>query len=149
MDLSRPYYCLPHDPLLAKMKAYGFSSDNLKLIHSYLCGRKQRVKIRSTCCSWQEIKPGVPQESVLGPFLLKLFLHNFFYDMQHSQVCNFADYDQSRRMSSLLLAFDVRIPWERGWTMTQSMHVSKTKITSKSTISYNSFILCDLNYCQL
>ena len=53
MVLSKAYDCLPHDLLLAKMEAYGFSVDSLKLIHSYLVGRKQRLKIGSTCSSWQ------------------------------------------------------------------------------------------------
>ena len=48
MDLSKAYDCLPHDLLLAKMEAYGFSTESLKLIHSYLVGRKQRVRIGST-----------------------------------------------------------------------------------------------------
>ena len=91
MDLSKAYDCLPHDLLRAKMEAYGFSADNLKLIHSYLVGRKQRVKIGSTRSSWQEIKSGAPQGSVLGPFLFNLVMTDFFFGMQQSQVCNFAD----------------------------------------------------------
>ena len=50
MDLSKAYDCLPHDLLLAKMEAYGFNIDSLKLMHSYLLGRRQRVKI-GTCFS--------------------------------------------------------------------------------------------------
>ena len=36
---------LPHDLLLLKMKAYGFSENALKLIKNYLSNRKQCVKI--------------------------------------------------------------------------------------------------------
>ena len=91
MDLSKAYDCLPHDLLLAKMEAYGFSADSLKLVHSYLVRRNQRVKIGSMCSSRQEIKSGVIQGSVLEPFLFNSFINDFFYVMQHSQVCNFAD----------------------------------------------------------
>ena len=45
MDLSKAYDCVPHDLLLAKMEAYEFSIDSLKLMHSYFVGRRQRVKI--------------------------------------------------------------------------------------------------------
>ena len=44
-DLSKVFDCLPHDLLVAKLHAYGFDIQSIRLIHSYLTGRKQRVKI--------------------------------------------------------------------------------------------------------
>ena len=93
MGLSKAYDCLPHDLLLAKMEAYGFSIYCLELVHSYLVGRKQRVKIDTSFSAWQEIKSGAPQGSVLGHFLCTLYINNF-YAFQHSQVYNFA-YDNT------------------------------------------------------
>ena len=49
------------------------------------------MKIVTSFSTWQEIKSGIPQGSVLGAFLLRLFINDFFYEIQHSQVCNFAD----------------------------------------------------------
>ena len=44
-DLSKAFDCLPHDLIVAKLHAYGFSIESLKLINSYLTERKQRVKM--------------------------------------------------------------------------------------------------------
>ena len=61
-DLSKAFDCLPHDLLLAKLNAYGFSLPALRLVQSYLSNRKQRTKIKSEFSSWEEILFGVPQE---------------------------------------------------------------------------------------
>ena len=39
-DLSKAFDCLPHDLLVAKLHAYGFDIQSVRLIHSYLTGRK-------------------------------------------------------------------------------------------------------------
>ena len=44
-DLSKAFDCIPHDFLIAKLEAYGFHIDALKLIHDCLSNRKQRVKV--------------------------------------------------------------------------------------------------------
>ena len=62
-------------------------------MHSYLVGRRQRVKIVTSLSTWQEIKSGALQGYVLGPFLFILFINDYFYKIQHSKVSNFADDD--------------------------------------------------------
>ena len=51
-DLSKAFDCLLHDLLIAKLHAYGFEIDSLRLIYSYLVGRKQRVKIDIEYSTW-------------------------------------------------------------------------------------------------
>ena len=60
-DLSKAFDCLSHDLLIAKLKAFGFSYEALKLIYSYLSTRSQRVRVNSHYSSWSEIESGVPR----------------------------------------------------------------------------------------
>ena len=65
MDLSKAFDTLNHDLLIAKLYAYGYGKDALKLIKSYLSNRWQRVKINESYSSWAALLVGVPQGSVL------------------------------------------------------------------------------------
>ena len=44
-DLSKAFNCLPLELLIAKLDAYGLDKSSLKLIHSYLSNRKQRLNV--------------------------------------------------------------------------------------------------------
>ena len=73
-DLTKAFDCIPHDLIIAKLEAYGFHIDALKLIHDYLSNRKERVKVSDAYSSWKDMFYDVPQGSIFGP-LLSIYIY--------------------------------------------------------------------------
>ena len=73
MDLSKAFDTINHDLLLAKLRAYGFSTSALNLLYSYLKYRKQKVVINNKTSSSDVVIASVPQGSVDGPLLFNFF----------------------------------------------------------------------------
>ena len=91
MDLSKAFDTINHELLIAKLEAYGFTQSALEILLNYLKDRWQRVKINTSFSTWSELLMGVPQGSVLGPFLFNLYINDLFYQITNTLPCNFAD----------------------------------------------------------
>ena len=47
-DVSKAFDCICHNLLIAKLKAYGFNRNALKLIYDYLSDTSQKIKVSSS-----------------------------------------------------------------------------------------------------
>ena len=91
MGLSKAFDTIKHDSLIAKLKAYGFSKEALKLMKSYLKNWKQKVQINNKFSSERDIIAGVPQGSIDGPLLFNLFINDLVFFIEQCTLSNYAD----------------------------------------------------------
>ena len=107
-DLSKAFDCLPHDLIIAKLNADGFSLPALNLILNYLVNRKQRTKINDSYSPWSDILFGVPQGSILGPLLFNIFLSDLFLIVKDVNIASYADdntlYDSCDTIEEVILS---------------------------------------------
>ena len=117
MDLS--FYCIFHDLLLAKLRAYGLSVDAITFIYSYMKRIKQGVKINETESLFKILLLGVPQGSILGPILFNIVINDLLFFVNEAKQANFADdnmiYAAKRDLNELLRLLEkeseVAIKW--------------------------------------
>ena len=91
MDLPKAFDYIPHDLIIGKLPAYGIERETLRLVYSYLKGRKQCVKINNNYRDYNEIISSVPQGSMLGPILFNVSINNLFFFIEIASMNNFAD----------------------------------------------------------
>ena len=92
MDLPKAFDTINHDFLLAKLRAYGFSTSVLNLLYGYLKYRKRKVVKNSKTSLSEVVIASVPQGSIDGPLLFNLFINHLILFLYTTVLSNYADY---------------------------------------------------------
>ena len=75
VDVSKAFDSIDHTVLLNKLFMFGFRGNCHSWLYSYLSNRFQYAEIAYTKFNMHKLNKGVPQSSILGPFLFLLYIN--------------------------------------------------------------------------
>ena len=75
LDFRKAFDTVDHEILLKKLHSLGVRGNVYALMASYLIEKKQFVNVNSENSDLQIVKRGVPQGSILGPFLFLVYIN--------------------------------------------------------------------------
>jgi len=75
-DLEKAFDKVSHKLLIRKLRYDKVNESVILWIESFLCNRKQRVKINGFYSDWADVLSGIPQGTILGPILFIIYINN-------------------------------------------------------------------------
>ena len=88
LGFQRTFDKVPHIRLLLKLQTHGITDNIIDWIEQWLTDRRHHVVVDGAVSNWKTVVSGEPQESVLGPLIVLIYItsHNIT-----SNVLQFAD----------------------------------------------------------
>ena len=133
LDLSKAFDTVNHSSLLSKLNFFGIRDVENQWSSSYLIKRKQRVYVNGAESSFLSVNSGVPQGSILAPFLFLVYINDIVNATNYFSLRLFAD-DTSltatdRNLDALLHLINSELPAIYDWLCSNklTLNLSKTK----------------------
>ncbi len=131
--------------LLAKLSQAGINDTLLKWFTDYLYQRQQRVVVNGQSSTWNYVRAGVPQGSVLGPLLFLVYINDITTAIDTSEIRLFADDtilymfidNPLRDAASLNKDLANLSKWAQEWLVTFSPTKTKSMTITRKRVKIN------------
>ena len=138
-DFAKAFDRLRHDVIVERMMECGMPNELISWIANYLNDRKQCVKIGTICSKYCRVTSGVPQGSILGPFLFSIVMGSLNISLKDCCVIKFADdvticapiYHEQRN-SLVKVAHDAVVDWSNRYHLPLNFGKCKTLLIRSS-----------------
>ena len=90
-DLSKAFYSISHELLIAKLNAYRYDIKSLNFILAYFPNQKQKTKIGSSFSAYLNILFCVPQDSIFDPLLFMIYIEIYMWNICAIEFASYTD----------------------------------------------------------